>query len=300
MLKLRRDLAQMLDQLRDGVYFVDRSRRITYWNKAAEQITGFTRDEVVSHFCADNILIHVDAEGHNLCRGACPLAISMRSNEPHEAELYLHHRDGHRVPVVVRVTPLEGEGGRVIGAVELFSPKGDPLALLTRLADLEALALLDPLTRLPNRRHLDSELAAQFALLQRSGLPFGLLFVDIDLFKRFNDQHGHASGDHALQVIGRTILASARPFDTVGRWGGEEFVGIYPNVTPDLLATIARRLAMLVRTSHVEDKAGTLSVTVSIGGTLARPFDTTESLVARADGLMYQSKRSGRDRVTIG
>lgn len=300
MLQLRRDLAQVLDQLQDGVYFVDRTRRITYWNKAAERITGFSRADVLSHFCADNILIHVDGKGRNLCRSACPLSISMRSCRPHESELYLHHRDGHRVPVSVRVTPLEGEGGRIIGAVELFSPVGDQDALLARLANLERLALLDPLTRLPNRRQLDAELAAQFALLQRSGLPFGMLFFDIDLFKRFNDRHGHAAGDQALRVVARTLLAASRPFDTVGRWGGEEFVGVYPNVTPDLLAGIARRLGMLVRSSHVDVDGRAFSVTVSTGGTIARPADTPQSALARADALMYQSKQSGRDRVTIG
>jgi diguanylate cyclase (GGDEF)-like protein/PAS domain S-box-containing protein len=300
MIELRPDLVQVLDQLRDGVYFVDRTRRISHWNKAAEQITGFTREQVLSHFCADNILIHVDAEGRNLCRGACPLSISMRDARPHESELFLHHRDGHRVPVFVRVTPLEDENRRVIGAVELFSPVTSQDAWMVRMAELEQLALLDPLTRLPNRRQLDSELVAQFALLHRSGLPFGVLFFDIDRFKRFNDDHGHQAGDRALQVVARTLQASSRPFDTIGRWGGEEFVGLYPNVTAELLAAIARRLAMLVRTSHIDAGDRVQSVTVSVGGTVARRADTPQTLLARADALMYQSKQSGRDRATIG
>jgi diguanylate cyclase (GGDEF)-like protein/PAS domain S-box-containing protein len=297
---LRRDFAAVLDHLRDGVYFVDRKRRITYWNKAAERITGFRKDEVIARCCTDNILAHVDAEGRALCTGACPLSVTMADGRPHEVEIFLHHRRGHRVPVSVRVTPLEDESGRIIGAIELFSATGSEEALLARMGDLEKLALLDPLTRIPNRRQLESELAVHCAMLSRSQIPFGVLFSDIDRFKLVNDTHGHHAGDVALQTVARTLLASTRPFDTVGRWGGEEFVGIYPNVTADSLGQIAARLAMLVRTSVVETADGPLSVTMSIGGTIATAVDSPASLVDRADALMYRSKQSGRDCVTFG
>jgi len=221
MTEMRHDFARMLDSLHDGLYFVDRGRRITYWNKAAERITGFKREEVVGRHCADNILIHVDGDGHGLCKGMCPLAATIKDGTPHEAELFLHHKEGHRVPVWVRVTTLEDDEGNIVGGIELFSDRSPQEALRSKITELEKLALLDPLTRLPNRRQLISELAAQFAMLGRSRIPFGVLFFDIDHFKRFNDEHGHHIGDLALQTVAKTLSACVRPFDTIGRWGGK-------------------------------------------------------------------------------
>jgi diguanylate cyclase (GGDEF)-like protein/PAS domain S-box-containing protein len=297
---LRHDLARALDHAHDGVYVVDRRRRILYWNAAAERITGFSRGEVAERRCADAILMHVDDTGRCLCTSGCPLSATMADGASHEADVYLHHKEGHRVPVSVRVTPLEDDDGRIVGAIEFFSTPTPQNALFARMAELEKLALLDPLTRLPNRRHLTAELDAQLAMLRRSGVTFGALFFDIDRFKRFNDQFGHAAGDAALQTVAKTLVASARPFDTVGRWGGEEFVGIYPNVTTALLETIATRLAMLVRRSRVELVDRSLPLTVSIGGAVAQASDTTDTLIARADARMYDSKNAGRDTVTIG
>ena len=165
---------------------------------------------------------------------------------------------------------------------------------------MEKLALLDPLTELVNRRYLVSELASQFAMWKRSRISFGVLFFDIDHFKHFNDEYGHHIGDRALQTVAKTLTASARPFDTIGRWGGEEFIGIFPNTTAKLLSDIANRFCMLVRKSRVGTEKEPTSLTISIGGTTPDKKDTAEDLLKRADAIMYRSKESGRDRATIG
>jgi diguanylate cyclase (GGDEF)-like protein/PAS domain S-box-containing protein len=298
-MEMRHDFAKIVENMHDGLYFVDRMRRITYWNKAAERITGFQAAEVMGHCCAENILIHVDSEGHELCKGICPLAATIEDGSPREAYIFLHHKQGHRIPVSVCVTALEDEQGKIIGGIELFSDTSSQEALHLKVAQLEKLALIDPLTQLPNRRYLNSELDSQFAKLSRSGVPFGVLFVDIDYFKRFNDEHGHAIGDLALQTVAQTLTASVRPFDTIGRWGGEEFVGVFPNSDVHHLKQIADRLCVLVRHSRVETEKGPIKVTISIGGSIVTEADTTDSLLKRADTLMYVSKQSGRDRATI-
>ena len=93
---------KLLDSLFDGVYFVDLDRRITYWNAGAERISGYLRSEVVGSCCADNLLRHIDTEGHKLCQDGCPLAATMRDGKTRESSVYLHHKFGHRVPVLVR------------------------------------------------------------------------------------------------------------------------------------------------------------------------------------------------------
>jgi diguanylate cyclase (GGDEF)-like protein len=107
-------------------------------------------------------------------------------------------------------------------------------------------------------------------------------------------------GDQVLQVVARTLRAAVRPYDMVGRWGGEEFVGIIRNVDAARLEEIGNRLRELIGNSALPYQDRVLRVTVSIGATLALAHDTIESLVHRADILMYTSKQLGRNRLTIG
>lgn len=151
------DFETIVDDLHDGLYLVDRNRVITYWNKAAEQITGYNSEEVIGRTCADNILLHVDSTGKELCKEMCPLAATIEDGKPLEAEVYFQHKSGHRLPVIIRVTPLKNEQGEIMGGIELFSENTYCDALRIKLTEMQKLALLDPLTELPNRRHLDSK-----------------------------------------------------------------------------------------------------------------------------------------------
>lgn len=294
------DFSSILDNLEEGLYLVDRMRRITYWNKAAERITGFRKEEVIGRRCSDNILIHVDCNGRELCLDGCPLAATIEDELIREANVFLHHKLGHRILVAVRATPLMDSDGQLIGASELFWDNRPQSDLQKRFAELESLAFVDALTGLVNRRYLNSVLVGQLALWQRSGIPFGVLFFDIDHFKNFNDLYGHHVGDQALQTVARTLTACIRPFDTIGRWGGEEFIGIFPNTEEKLLLDMATRFCMLVRKSQIVTAQGAPSLTISVGGTTPDDKDTLESLLQRADAMMYHSKQAGRDRVTIG
>lgn len=291
---------KIIEDLRDGLYIVDMQRRITFWNHAAERISGYSADEVIGKPCADNILCHVDDVGLNLCCSECPLATTIDSGTPHDAEVYLHHKNGHRVPVSVRVIPLLDDDGQVIGGVEMFSDSSNKSANEMRLKELEKLALLDGLTQLANRRYLDRELESRLEEMNRYDIPFGVLFMDIDDFKTVNDRFGHETGDIVLQFVAGTLSANSRPFDLYGRWGGEEFVGIVRNVTPANLKHMGQRLRKLVEKSFVLVEGVKLRVTISIGATMAVENDNIHTLLHRADMLMYQSKAAGKNRLTIG
>ena len=292
------DWQTLLEQLHDGVYFTDTERRITYWNRSAEEITGYRAADVIGSRCSDNILVHVDLEGHSLCLTCCPLAAVMADGQPRAAEVYLHHAAGHRVPVAVRVTPLRDAQGVVIGGAEFFTDISSQHALRQRMAELETLAMVDNLTGISNRCYLEAELAARIEETHRYGIPFGVLFLDVDHFKNFNDRYGHDIGDRALQVVAATLKACARPFDLFGRWGGEEFVGLIRHVDADSLCAIAERVRRLVASSTVFVPDGREQLTISIGATLFRPDDDLAGVVRRADQLMYQSKAAGRNCVS--
>ena len=294
------DYKSLIANIPDAVYFTDLERRITFWNKTAQEITGYSAEETVGKRCRDNLLVHVDQNGRSLCKNACPLAKTMQDRSTRDTRIYLHHKEGHRIPVQVRVVPLLDVDGNVIGAAEFFKDTSAVETMRERMEELQQLALLDPLTRLPNRHHIEPELEGRLQEMKRLNLFFGFVFLDIDHFKCFNDEYGHDTGDRALKTVARTLSAAVRPFDLVGRWGGEEFVAIVRSVNKSQLEIIANRLRLLISKSSIRCGKHQLQVTVSLGATMAEKSDTLTSLVNRADELMYRSKHEGRNRATIG
>ncbi|HUH98729.1 MAG TPA: sensor domain-containing diguanylate cyclase [Anaerolineales bacterium] len=291
----------LIDNLYDGIYFVDRERVITFWNKGAERITGYASAQVVGHSCRDNLLNHVAADGVQLCLDDCPLAACMRDGRMREAEVFLHHAEGYRVPVMVRASPIRDGGGSIIGAVETFNSNEGLLNTRRQLTEVQRTALTDPLTGIGNRRFLENHLSAAIAESRQNQNRMGLLFVDIDSFKAFNDVHGHEVGDKVLRMVVGSLNHNLRATDTIGRWGGDEFVAIIDNVQ-DLedLQNVAQKLRHLVQSSRLDLFDRSLTVTVSIGATLLNPNDTFDSFIFRADQLMYQSKQTGRNQVSAG
>jgi diguanylate cyclase (GGDEF)-like protein/PAS domain S-box-containing protein len=299
-LKSSEILRGIVDQVNDGVYVLDRDRRIVYWNAGAERISGYPAEEVVGKHCYDNILIHVDESARPLCDTACPVVEAMKTDRVCEADLYLHHRDGHRVPIHVRVSPLKSAAGEIVGGIEVFRDNTSEAASREKIEELERLSLLDELTGLGNRRHGEVHLAARMAEYERYGWPFGLLYFDIDHFKKVNDTYGHESGDRVLKMVAATTENSIRSLDIVSRWGGEEFTAIIENVDEETLGGIADKLRGLVEQSNIVHNKEVIRVTVSVGGTMVKPDDSAQSLVGRADRLMYESKENGRNMVTLG
>lgn len=289
----------IVENLADGVYFVDRDRKITYWNRGAERISGYDSGQVVGHHCQDNILGHLDSRGNSLCLSACPLAQTMGDGAPREVAIWLTHADGHRKPVRVRTAPIRDASGEIIGAVEVFSDDSAVRSLKEDAARARRDALTDELTGLPNRRLFDAALAGRLENLVRYGWQFGLLIADIDQFKAVNDTIGHVFGDAVLSGVAATLRGAVRAGDVLARWGGDEFAVLVEAPNGADLLDAAQRLRDLVGQSEVRLAGTSQSVRVSVGGTLAQPDDSAQTLFARADGALYRAKHSGRNRIKI-
>ncbi len=160
-------------------------------------------------------------------------------------------------------------------------------------AQLEALASRDPLTGVANRRAMEHELHIAAEAFRRHRVPVGLAVMDLDHFKRINDDAGHEAGDHVLVEFSRLVQSRCRTGDRLFRYGGEEFVLLLPGTGPDdlrrLVDDLRREVAMQLRT-------GERAVTVSIGAAVLEPDDDTQAWLARADAAMYAAKRLGRNR----
>jgi diguanylate cyclase (GGDEF)-like protein/PAS domain S-box-containing protein len=289
---------EILKHVKEGVYFVDTNRKITFWNNHAEKITGFAATEVLDKYCYDNILNHVDDEGTQLCRQGCPLHRTMEDSFNREASVYLRHKQGHRVPVMVRTYPLY-DGDQLIGAIELFSDEKPPIQLMKEIEDLKVLAMTDQLTGIANRRYTESFLSGKLLELDEFKKPFGVALVDIDHFKAVNDTYGHDVGDLAIRMTVKSLVNAVRSSDLVGRWGGEEFLVVFLSVDLEQLKQITERMRMLVEASSVQRDGSDIRVTVSIGSVFVEKPSPKDRIIQMADQLMYQSKVEGRNRITF-
>lgn len=166
----------------------------------------------------------------------------------------------------------------------------------THAEDLRELALVDGLTQLPNRRAFGLSFKRAKARMQRSKTPLCAMVLDIDHFKRINDTFGHQTGDKVLARLGAVLTKQLRGTDEVFRWGGEEFSVLLEETPGANLPLVAERLRQAIHDARLLDDG---RVTVSIGATHVLPADTEESVFRRADAALYQSKKDGRNRVTV-
>ena len=286
---------RILDSLSDGVYFVDTTQRITYWNRGAEAIAGYPAAEVIGRLCRDNLLVHTDIDGCGLCTNGCPLLATLADGKPRQSDVFLKHRAGHRIPISVRASPIYDGNGTVIGGVEVFSENTTKMAAIEKALAMEQLALIDPLTGAGNRRYAESILREQEELFRRENDQFAILFVDLDHFKAINDDFGHDTGDSVLQTVARTLGSNLRSFDFLGRWGGEEFLIVLPKADVGRAQTVAKRCCGLVRSCAIESAGRVIRPTISIGFRAIRPGETAAHAVRCADEHLYQAKNAGRD-----
>ncbi|HOO56750.1 MAG TPA: diguanylate cyclase [bacterium] len=288
----------ILDNVQDGVIHLDTERRITYWNKGAETVTGYTKAEVVGKSCADNIIKHISYEGVCLCENGCPLRSTLLEGISQEAEVYLKHKQGHRVPIELKVSPVRDSEGRITGAIQVFRDISQTLELKKMVESLEKTSLIDPLTEIGNRRYADMILRNKLDYMRRESRPFGAMLIDVDDFKQVNDVYGHDIGDRVLKMVAKTLGNCARAYDTVCRWGGEEFFVIISVTGNTELYEVAERMRLFIEQSSFTSDDSNIGVTVSIGASLAGRNDTVETLYRRVDQLMYRSKRCGKNCVT--
>jgi diguanylate cyclase (GGDEF)-like protein len=227
----------------------------------------------------------------------------------------------HRIPVILLTSDSDAEHKADLleaGAADYVVRPFHPRELVARvrvhlrlkiaqeeLASLNerlvALSNTDPVTELMNRRALDESLAMEVSRACRYGTPLSLALLDIDHFKRINDTYGHGVGDEVLHAVARIVRHDLRKTDVAARFGGEEFVVVLPHTDLPGASLVAERIRTNVRRAVHRAGSSAFSVTASLGVACmsdGSPSSSTE-LFARADAALYDSKRQGRDRVTL-
>ena len=168
------------------------------------------------------------------------------------------------------------------------------------LEAIRAESLTDPLTGLGNRKYFDRSIDVAVENALANGEPLSLLMFDIDHFKSFNDSYGHLTGDQVLRLVGMSLKQTIKGQDITARYGGEEFAVVLPNTALRQALTVADHIRRAVMAKELKKKStGEIlgRVTISVGVSMLKPGDDTDSLIERADACLYAAKRNGRNRV---
>ncbi len=275
------------DSVPARISYIDRDLRFCYVNRtfeehfqvSAEDVLGRTVREVLGDSVADT------REPWHEC---VLLGEDVRFEERNETDLSESYSDITFVP--------RYESEAVVG---FFSIAFDITVRKRLEAKLKEMADTDSLTGTLNRREFAVRANLELERYRRTGKPFAFLIMDLDFFKQVNDTYGHTAGDEALRSLAETCRKTIRPYDILGRFGGEEFVILMPDTTAAGARSLAERLRATVANTHVPTAAGTVRLTVSIGCTVVRPEDSLDDLLRRSDSALYESKNTGRDKVSF-
>jgi diguanylate cyclase (GGDEF)-like protein/PAS domain S-box-containing protein len=285
----------------DAIITIDEGGAILRVNPSTERIFGWEQDSLIGK----NVQVLMgedDRKHHNEY-----LRHYLETSKSHilgvGREAIGRRKDGTAFPIDLSVSEAKVEGGHFfVGVIrDITERKAVEAELQAAKAAAEEAATHDPLTGLWNHNRILEILIEEMARSDRQGSTVSLIMVDLDHFKMVNDGHGHVVGDEVLREIAERLERAVRSYDSVGRFGGEEFMVVLPGTVPSDAEHAAERIRLEIGKTPIHTSAGSLEVTASLGvvtrhGELVN--DATALLVA-ADTALYESKETGRNRVTI-
>jgi diguanylate cyclase (GGDEF)-like protein/PAS domain S-box-containing protein len=289
----------VLDGLETGVYIVDRNRRIRFWNQGAEQITGYLRQDVVGRFMRDHLLtIGNDAKDLE-SDPEDPINLTFRDGKPSIRDASILHKDGYRVPILLRTNPIRNSHGAVVGATESFEKNRSASDWTRRQAGYADFGCLDEITGVASRSLMETLLRENLVTFAEHHIPFGILLVQIDHMDRFRASRGPGVVPTILRVIAQSVENCVRPTDLVGCWGENQFIAVLLECRESQVVLVGERVRRMISRSEIEWWGDKFSVTSPVGGAGCRAGDNVELLIARAVASLKESIEKGGNCVTV-
>lgn len=253
-------------------------------NKGAMQKLGYTKQELECMLFTDietdfSLALFKDIAGN----------INMNRSNKVKYNTFHKKKDGSTYPVEVNLQQFKSNDGDVYVAIVF-----DLTEIRQKEEELRRMTITDALTGVYNRRYFIQKVEEEIERARRTGVNFSIIMFDIDHFKKVNDTYGHNSGDLVLKMVSQTIKDRIRRIDCLARWGGEEFIILLPNTLIEGAAILAEDLR---RTLSELDIPVVGHVTASFGVASYKENDTVDSIVQKADDMLYEAKRSGRNCV---
>ncbi|HAD85725.1 MAG TPA: hypothetical protein DCG48_00035 [Rhodospirillaceae bacterium] len=264
--------------------------KISYVNEAFCRLSGYSEKEAIGKLPNFQDGAETDAETRDKINDA------IKAGRHTRTRLLQYTKTGETYWVDMNVMPLFGTDGKL---THIAAIQRDVTENVEREEELLSLATTDDLTGAKNRRHFMERAELEVHRLRRHRVPFSVALLDLDHFKQVNDTHGHQAGDEVLKEAVQRWQKGRRPFDTLGRIGGEEFAILLPGADADAAMIVAERLRAVIDDAPFDTIDGEIDVTVSIGVAEAEDADNTiEGTLGRADAALYHSKHAGRNRAT--
>jgi len=289
----------ILETLPTGVYLVDRNRKILFWNSGAEEITGYLRQDVVGHFLREHLLATSDELKDADSDPTDPLSGVFRDGKSTTANVSILHKEGYRVPIVLRSVPIRSERGAIVVAAECFDINISASDRTRRHAVIAESGCLDEVLGIPARTFMEPHLRERVTAFAERQIPFGILLIQVDQMDHLRAARGPGVVPTVLRVVARTIENSLRTTDLVGCWSENQFLVVLMECKETEVERVAHRIMKMICQSEIEWWGDKISVTAAFGGAGSRPGDTLELLVGRAGKSLLRSIAEGGNRVTI-
>ena len=279
----------LLECLQVGICVVDLQKKIVLWSDGAERITGFLRHEVVGRPCNGRTLLHCDQSKCESCGVECPVGAAIQRAHPAESEGYLHHKEGHRIPVHVWAVPARDAHGSIIGVLQSFEEPHEPEDGGTREQGLKNSGCVDEITGVANHAIMQSHLRETLGTFAELQVPFGILCLRLDGLDAFRATFGPEAASSMLRMVSHTLELAVWRTDHVGRWSDDQFLVILNGCSGDSLRSVSGRIIRMLENDGIEWWGEKRSVSFSVGQTAARPGDTSDSMLDRARQRMQVS-----------
>jgi diguanylate cyclase (GGDEF)-like protein/PAS domain S-box-containing protein len=272
----------ILDHLQIGVCVLDLEKKIVFWSDGAEQITGYSRIEVLGRACTDNILQHCTQTRCELCTEQCPIGAALHEGKPVENIGFIHHKSGYRTQVHTWAIPLRDKNRAIVGVVQTF--EGDSAVHGPDPTDrnLQEHGWLDEVTGLLNHAMMQSHLRETLGTFNELGIPFAIISVHVPELEQFRARYGQGAARSILQVLARSLKNSVWPTDFIGRWSEDRFLVILMGCSEEALHAVSGRMMRMLSSATIMWWGEELSISASLGRAAMQPGDTVETLLQRA------------------
>ena len=286
----------LLDNVRDGVVYVDPHGKIKVWNRELETITGMTSSKVLDQEFTPAMLQLSQSDGTPLSKADCPLTECLQTGVQANGEYRISGRSGREMKVEITFLPTVCAKGLIHGAVVLVHDYTIQLDLQRQLKDLYEFSTLDPLTQVANRSEFERVIEEYVRAHQTTNFICSLIVCDIDFFKQINDNYNHHIGDQALVAFASLLKKFVRAKDIVARYGGEEFVILCANCDGPSAVQRAEEIRVAL-TQTPQPMLDGKCLTASFGVSQLTSSDSPTDLFIRADTALLNAKEEGRNRV---
>jgi diguanylate cyclase (GGDEF)-like protein/PAS domain S-box-containing protein len=289
----------VLENLQTGVCLVDRERKILFWNEGAQRITGHLPQDVVGRSLREHLLktkseiTAVDADPDD------PVNAVFRDGKSSITEVSILHKDGYRVPIVLRTVPVRNSQGAVIVAAESFDLNFSPPGRARRHSAIAEKGCFDTLAGVPGQLFMETHLSESLASFFERHSDFAILLIEVDRMDHFVKTLGGGVVPIILRVVAHAIENSLRPEDLMARWSGNRFMAVLDGCKEVEVERVGDRIRKMIGNCEIEWWGDAFPVAVTLGGAGVRPGDTVELLVERAEKSLLERIAAGGNRVTV-